>query len=262
MPGLAVASSPAAPDVRVWRFPVVGRHRGLAGMETGSYNRPAPRPAATIRPNLGGPRVSDRPGELVEAQRSTITAPDDAALVRRTLGGQRPAFDELIERYQQRATSVAYRLLGNIHDALEVCQESFVRAYRKLDTLEDPHRFGPWLLRIVTNLSLNSRRSRGPRLSLEGCLVGEDGSREERVSDKPHSADRPGAQLAASELQERIHVAMAELPPQQRTALVLFSIEQLPQREVAQIMACSVEAVKWHVFQARKKMKVHLAEFL
>jgi len=199
----------------------------------------------------------------VAAQRSeTKGPPEDSALVQHTLAGQRRAFDELIERYQRRATSVSYRLLGNLHDALEVCQEAFIRAYKNLETLENQDRFGPWLMRIVTNLSLNFRRSRGPRLSFENCLVGEDESREERVPDADHSEDRPGAQLAASELRTRIHAGLATLPPQQRTALVLFSIEQIPQKEVAEIMDCSVEAVKWHVFQARKKMKSHLAEFM
>jgi len=66
----------------------------------------------------------------------------------------------------------------------------------------------------------------------------------------------------AAELQERIQAAIATLPPQQRTALVLFSIEQMPQKDVAEVMKCSVEAVKWHVFQARKKMKEQLTEFL
>jgi len=198
----------------------------------------------------------------VEAQPVSEAAPADAELVRQTLSGKRAAFDVLVERYQRRATSVAYRLLGNIHDALEVCQEAFIRAFRNLESLEDAQRFGPWLMRIVTNLSLNFRRSRGPRLSFEDCLLGEDESREERVADADYSEDRPGAKLAAAELQAKVQAALATLPPQQRTALVLFSIEQMPQKEVAEILDCSIEAVKWHVFQARKKMKEQLADFL
>lgn len=198
----------------------------------------------------------------MESQAPTRARPEDGELVQATLAGRRAAFDELVERYQRRATSVAYRLLGNLHDALEVCQESFVRAYRNLETLQNPNRFGSWLLKIVTNLSLNFRRSRGPRLSFEDCLVSDDQSREEQVPDGPHADHRPGAQLAGRELEERIHAGLAQLPSQQRAALVLFSIEQLPQKEVAQILGCSVEAVKWHVFQARQKMKAHLAEYL
>jgi RNA polymerase sigma-70 factor (ECF subfamily) len=183
--------------------------------------------------------------------------------VRQVLAGRRAAFDELVERYQRRATAVAYRLLGNLHDALEVCQEAFVRAYRSIGTLEDPARFGAWLLRIVTNLSLNFRRSRGPRLSFEDCLIdGEERSRSERVPASLTSDEQPGAAMAGTELEQVIHAGLADLPAQQRAALILFSVEQIPQREVAEILGCSVEAVKWHVFQARRKMKAHLAEYL
>jgi RNA polymerase sigma-70 factor, ECF subfamily len=189
----------------------------------------------------------------VESQRSTATRQHDAELVLQARSGRREAFDRLVEQYQRQAVSVAYRLLGNLHDSLEVSQEAFVRAYRKLDALEEPDRFGPWLLKIVTNLSLNFRRSRGPRLSFEDCLIGEDESREERVADSPASEDRPGAQLAGRELAERIQAGLAELPAQQRAALVLFSVEQVPQKEVAQILNCSVEAVKWHVFRRARR---------
>lgn len=198
----------------------------------------------------------------MEARRSITTKPDDADLVRAARDGRRDAFDTLVSTYQRRATAVAYRLLGNLQDALEVSQEAFIRAYRNLDSLERPERFGPWLLRIVTNLSLNFRRGRRPRLSLEDCVLSEDARRDECLADADHSDGRPGAQLAAAELQEQIQHALGELTPAQRTALVLFSMEQLPQKEVAEIMQCSVEAVKWHVFQARKRMKQRLAEYL
>ena len=73
---------------------------------------------------------------------------------------------------------------------------------------------------------------------------------------------QPGADLDATELGQVAQRAIAELPEQQRTALVLFSLEQLPQKEVAAIMGCSVEAVKWHVFQARKTLRTELADYL
>jgi RNA polymerase sigma-70 factor (ECF subfamily) len=201
----------------------------------------------------------------VQWRRSSNTPPSDDELVRHTLAGHRDAFDELIERYQRRATSVACRLLGNLHDALEVCQEAFVRAFQSLDTLEDQGRFGSWLLRIVTNLSLNFRRARGSgarKLSFEDCLRNGEWPRAEQVAAPAYSDEQPGARTAAADLAQIVQAAITELPDLQRTALVLFSIEQLPQKEVAQIMGCSVEAVKWHVFQARKRLKTSLSEYL
>ncbi len=219
----------------------------------------------TTSANLQVPPVSIPAGDDVESRCSTEAVPSDEELVRQSCLGRPGAFDRLVERYQRRATSVAYRLLGNLHDALEVCQDAFIRAYRNVQTLEDASRFGPWLLRIVTNLSLNYRRDRavgGPRLSLEDCILPDERPRAERVALPAHSDEQPGAELAASELADIVRTAIAELPEQQRAALVLFSLEQLPQKQVATIMGCSVEAVKWHVFQARKKLKAHLADYL
>ena len=201
----------------------------------------------------------------MDKHRSTNPALSDEELVRQTCAGQRRSFDELIERYQRRATAVSYRLLGDLNDALEVCQEAMLRAYRNLHTLEDERRFGPWLLRIVTNLSLNFRRSRavgGRRVSFEDCILDGDAG---YADSHPGAADAgadPSARLAAEELARIVESAIAELPDQQRMALVLFSIEQLPQKDVAAIMECSVEAVKWHVFQARRKLRDRLAQYL
>lgn len=209
--------------------------------------------------------MSDPVGELVRLHSDLGEAPSDEMLVRAARDGRRDSFDELVRRYQRRAVSVAYRLLGNLNDALEAVQDAFVRAYRNLATLEDASRFGPWFLRIVTTQSLNYRRARAVRsnrVSFEDCILDEDQSADELVSDSDSSEDRPGAQLLAAELQERVQAAMAELPEAQRAALVLFSIEQMPQKEVAEILECSVETVKWNVFQARKRLKEKLAEYV
>ncbi len=198
-------------------------------------------------------------------QCATGGRPDDAELVRQVRAGRSEAFDELVERYQRRAVSVAYRLVGNLHDALEVSQDAFVRAFKGIETLENGDRFGSWLLRIVTNLSLNFRRDRavrGPRISLDDCLRDDGTAPAARLADPSHSDQRPGAELAADELHEVVQAALAELPESQRTALVLFSMEQLPQKQVAEIMGCSVEAVKWHVFQARRKLRERLADYV
>src|SRR5216683_758886 len=92
--------------------------------------------------------------------------PSDGVLVGRVLAGDRASFDELIRRYQRQAVAVSYRLLGNTHDALEVTQDSFLKAFTSLATLQKPEAFGGWLMRIVSNLSLNYRRSRKIRSQL------------------------------------------------------------------------------------------------
>src|SRR3954469_12781051 len=91
--------------------------------------------------------------------------PSDGQLVGDVLAGNRKAFDELIRRYQRQAGAVSYRLLGNSQDSLEVTKDAFLKAFTSLDTLQKPEAFGGWLMRIVSNLSLNYRRSRKTRSS-------------------------------------------------------------------------------------------------
>src|SRR5437762_11103158 len=92
--------------------------------------------------------------------------PSDGQLVGRVLDGDRKSYDTLVARYQRQAVAVSYRLLGNTQDALEVTQDAFLKGFTSLDTLQKPEAFGGWLMRIVSNLSLNYRRSRKTRQQL------------------------------------------------------------------------------------------------
>lgn len=187
----------------------------------------------------------------------------DGQLAQAAARGDRAAFDVLVGRYQRRVTSVAFRLLGNVDDAQEVAQDALLKAYDKLPTLAAPERFGSWLLRIVSNLSLNRRRRRALRktLSIDQANAGDNDDREERSVPDPH-ADTPVMLASAAELKEGIRAALDELPEKQRMALVLFSLEKMPQRDVARQLDMSVEAVKWHVFTARKKLKERFKDYL
>jgi len=185
----------------------------------------------------------------------------DAQAVARTLAGDMTAFDRLIEKYQRRAVAVSYRLLGSIDDAMDVSQEAFVRAFRALGTLAEGERFGAWLMRIVSNLSLNYRRGRKPHLSL--AAEGDEAGIEDYLADPASTGHRGRSDaLQQSELQQAISKAIDALPEQQRLALILFAVEQMPQKEVAEILGCSIEMVKWNVFQARKRLKEALAEYI
>jgi RNA polymerase sigma-70 factor (ECF subfamily) len=186
----------------------------------------------------------------------------DGRLVERALGGEKPAFDDLIRRYQRQAVAVSFRLLGNSQDALEVTQDAFVKAYRSLDTLQKPEAFGGWLMRIVSNLSLNYRRSRKSRtqLPLDDLLGPADAS--ESGSEWMARSGDPLTNLESAELGATLQHALGQLPEKQRLAIVMFTIEQMPQKEVAETLGISVEAVKWHVFQGRKRLKELLKEHL
>ncbi len=187
----------------------------------------------------------------------------DGDLVRATIQGDRRAFDALVSRHQKLASQVAFRLLGNSDDADEVVQESFCRAFGKLKDITDPQKFGGWLMRIVSNQALNFRRNRALRQMVRLADLGnpDDSDRPEpALADK--TALAPDEVAAGHELGERIREVLAKLPEKQRLALVLFSMEKLPQKEISEMLGISVEAVKWHVFTARKKLKHELREYL
>lgn len=204
-------------------------------------------------PRSEGSQKSDQ--EREEAARQ------DAADVVRTLSGDLAAYDRLIERYQRRAVAVSYRLLGKMDDAMDVSQDAFLRAFKALATLEQAERFGPWLMRIVSNLSLNFRRARKPMLSL--TTGDDDEGREEReLAGRKGTHDGPDEVMQSFEAESAISKAMESLPEKQRLALILFAIEEVPQKEVAEILECSVEMVKWNVFQARRTLKKLLAELI
>jgi RNA polymerase sigma-70 factor (ECF subfamily) len=177
----------------------------------------------------------------------------DADLVRRTRKGEQTAFDILIRRYQRQAVAVAYRLLGNAQDAQEVTQDAFLKGFRSLESLNKPEAFGGWLMRIVSNLSLNYRRSRAtrPAVPLDGIADG-----------AAIPSGGPVRQLEGREMGQAIQQALEQLPEKQRLALVLFTMEGVPQKQVAETLDCSVEAVKWHVFAARKKLRELLKDHL
>lgn len=177
--------------------------------------------------------------------------------------GDRDAFNRLIETYQRQAVAVAFRMLSNRDDALEAAQNAFVRAYQALDQLQDPQRFGPWLMRIVTNQSLNYRRSRSKHRHLSLSQTANDDEQENRL-EQTIAGNEPSSleQLTAGELEIQMKEAIDELPENLRTSLLLFSVEKLPQKEIAKIQDCSLQTVKWNVFEARRRLKNRLEKWL
>lgn len=209
-------------------------------------------------------RAVSKPLPMISPETAQDAARKEVACVLRAKGGDADAFGELVRAYQRRAVSVAYRLLGNTEDATDVCQDAFVRAFRNLQQLEEPARFGPWLMRVVSNLSLNFRRVRKNRAtgSLEDVEGASAGIRSAISGQRLEVGLEDEGGPLSHELQEAVTKAMEQLPEKQRLALVLFSVEGMPQKDVADILECSIELVKWNVFQARKKMKELLAEHL
>jgi RNA polymerase sigma-70 factor (ECF subfamily) len=177
---------------------------------------------------------------------------DMERLVKASQAGDRGAFDVLVRLCQRRAMQVAVRVLGSADEAAEAVQTGFVKAYLGIGKLREPKRFEVWLLRIIANAAVSQARTAKRRA--EKIKVADD------YEDKKTLP--PVETKSAEELKEAIQRAMSNLSKKEAKAISLFGLKDLSHREVAEIMGCSVNAVKWHVFKARQKLKVLLREYL
>lgn len=177
---------------------------------------------------------------------------DVERLVEQSQAGDRGAFDELVRLYQRRAMCVAVRVLGDTNEASEAVQAGFVKAYVGINKLKKPRRFEVWLLRIVANAAISQRRAARRRTEIIKSADCYENKKTTSLAGKEN----------AEELKKAVQQAMSKLSKKEAKAIALFGLKDLSQKEVAGIMGCSVGAVKWYVFNARKKLKVLLKEYL
>jgi RNA polymerase sigma-70 factor (ECF subfamily) len=181
--------------------------------------------------------------------------PDDLARAR---GGDRDAFGRLVRRYQRRVYAAALHILGNHSDADDATQEAFVRAYRGLAAFDGRAEFSTWLFRIAVNTALNTLRSgkRGAALSARsGAEAAHVGGRPEALG---QGAVGPGQQVQQADDVARVLDAVAQLSPALRVTIVLATIEELPHKQIAQILEIPEGTVAWRVNEARRLLKLRL----
>lgn len=172
---------------------------------------------------------------------------DDREAVRACQRGEREAFDRLVERYQRDVYRLCYRYLNNHHDAHDLAQETFLRAYRSIGSFRGDSAFATWLYRIAVNACLNFRaRWRAEREELPENLS--DGA--------PGAPDR----IERDELSQRVRKAVSRLPEKQRATLILKIYHELTHEQVARILGSSVGTVKANLFHALGNLKRLLNE--
>lgn len=180
--------------------------------------------------------------------------PED--LVKRCRQGDQDAFDELFRLLHEDLHRWLYSLLRNDEDAQEALQECFVRIYRHLHLLQDDRKFAGWVGRLVVNQA-NTYRTRAGRTRMESL---EDGLEveEERLPIQGRSAENPREVAERGEVFELVNAAVQELPPRQRTAVLLFDVKGFSIREIAEQLGCSQGVVKFNIFQGRRKLRARL----
>ena len=186
-----------------------------------------------------------------------LKAADDEQLAVALKQGDAAALDELVRRHQGRVYSVAYRITCNRDDALDVSQEVFLKAFRKIESWQPISGFLPWLLRLTTNQAIDTVRWRKRRHTEP--LDSLDPNRIERQGEYA-SPSATGNAVQALEIDARIRAALVVLSPTQRSVFVLRHYEGLQLSEIANALGCSVGSVKVHLFRALRKLQVELRD--
>ncbi len=174
----------------------------------------------------------------------------DQVLVERAQSGDRRAFDLLVLKYQQRIVKLVSRYVRDPAEALDVAQEAFIKAFRALDSFRGDSAFYTWLYRIAINTAKNYLVSM-QRRPLEYDLDAQGPELADRVP-ALQTDESPEALAAQDELRRVVESAIASLPDELRTAIMLREFDGMSYEEIAQAMDCPIGTVRSRIFRARE----------
>jgi RNA polymerase sigma-70 factor (ECF subfamily) len=208
--------------------------------------------ARASRPSVAPDRLTPWNQEGPLPLRMTCT---DEELVARTNGGDPDSFNELIRRWERPIYALAYRQIGREEDARDVCQEAFLRAYRALHAFRGQSKFSSWLYRIAINLCRDwMRRERRTPVSqppedVDLMDLAAANGPSESIEDR----------IARHDMSRAVERAMAVLPDEQRTAIILKEYHELTFQEIADLVGCPLSTVKTRLYQGLAVLRRELA---
>lgn len=186
----------------------------------------------------------------------------DALVIERTLAGERDAYRLLVERYSSNVYRLAYRMTGNSHDAEEIVQEAFLRAYQKLEKFEARANFGTWVYRIAANYAIDRIRQRNKEEARrETPEKIDDGIERDPLDTLPAEAPSPERLASNTQLARTMERALASLTPAERVAVVMRHWEGCGIEEIAAALKSNSSAAKNTVFRAVQKLRRALEPF-
>ena len=178
----------------------------------------------------------------------------DEELVARSRSGDAESFNQLISRWERPIYALAYRVIGREEDARDVTQETFLRAFRGLAAFKGQAKFSSWLYRIALNLCRDwiRRKKRSPIATLP-----EDVELEDLASDAG-ATETVEDLVSRRELSELVEAAMARLPEEQRTAIILKEYHGMTFQEIADLQGCPLSTVKTRLYQGLSVLRREL----
>jgi RNA polymerase sigma-70 factor (ECF subfamily) len=184
----------------------------------------------------------------------------DEELVKRVQRGDKTAFDILVLKYQHKIVQLINRYIRDQHEALDIAQDTFIKAYRALPTFRGESAFYTWIYRIAINTAKNHIATRSRRPSDDDIDV-ETAEQFESASGL-RDQETPEGVLLSEELARVIQLALDELPDELRTAVSLRELDGLSYDEIADVMNCPVGTVRSRIFRAREAIDKKLQTLL
>ena len=170
----------------------------------------------------------------------------DSSLVIETLNGDREAFGKLVEKYERRIFSLAFRICGEYEDAMDVTQTVFVKAFDRLGTFDPSRKFFSWLYRMGVNESLNQIKRQSRIVHVE--------------FDPPSHAPGPEQRIIREETKGIVQTALIKLGEDQRVVIILRHFIDLSYRQIGEVLGIPEKTVKSRLYSARQRMKEFLTE--
>ena len=188
-----------------------------------------------------------------------MAAPTDEELMLRVRQGDRAAFNCLMDRYERPVLNIVYRYLQDYNAAQDLMQETFLRVYKARERYEVKAKFSTWLFQIAVNLCLNERRSRSYR-SHESIEAMAEQTVPRELKDT--RTLNPGELSRKAEMAAMVRAAVASLAEEERAMVILAKWEEKSYEEIAEIMGCSIDAVKSRLYRAKKMLREKLKDWV
>ena len=186
------------------------------------------------------------------SRRVGLVSEDDREAVRRVQAGDTEAFEPLVEKYKRKVFRLAYQVLRDQEEALDVAQEAFVKAFRALPAFKGDSAFYTWLFRITMNVALDRKRQRATRAKSLGA---EDVPPEEWERTATSTDPDPEDVATGAERRERIRKGLDSLSEHHRAIIILSDIEGLQYREIAEVLGIPMGTVMSRLHHARKRLR-------
>ncbi|WP_077210514.1 RNA polymerase sigma factor SigW [Bacillus dakarensis] len=176
--------------------------------------------------------------------------------IKQVLKGDQDAYAEIVEIFKDKIFQLCYRMLGNRHEAEDMAQEAFIRAYVNITSFNINLKFSTWLYRIATNLCIDRIRKKKPDFYLDAEVAGTDGLT--MYSQVPAETTLPEEEVESIELQDTIQREISKLPEKYRTVIVLKYIEELSLNEISEILDMPLGTVKTRIHRGREALRQQL----